>query len=331
MTHPTSPTVSVVMPVYNVERFVVQAVRSVLDQTFTDFELIIVDDGSPDGSIALCEAIADRRIRIIHQANRGLAGARNPGIAFARGEFVALLDSDDAWAPEKLARHVAHLRANPAVGAVYAGSILIDDDGQLLPVRQRPLLGLASARNVFCGQTILNGSAPVFRRAALEDAALPADSEGRVRYFDETLRRSEDVECWTRIALQTNWGFEGIQGDLTYYRISAAGLSADVIRQLASWEVVYDKVAAYAPEFIALHGGEARARELRYLARRSFHMRERGLALHLAMEALRTWPRLLWREPRKTTQTIGACAVLRLLPEQFFNTIARALGAPVAP
>ena len=77
------------MPVYNVERFVVQAVRSVLNQTFTDFELIIVDDGGSDRSIALCQAMADHRTRFVRQANRGLAGARNTGIAAARGAFIA--------------------------------------------------------------------------------------------------------------------------------------------------------------------------------------------------------------------------------------------------
>ncbi len=325
-----NPTVSVVMPVYNVERYVTQAIRSVLDQTFADFELIVVDDGGSDDSVALCRAIADRRIRIVHQANRGLAGARNTGIAAARGEFIALLDADDAFTPEKLSLHVAHLRANPEVGVSYAGAALIDEAGHPLNMRQQPLLGRVDARNVFCGQVVQNGSIPVFRRQTLEDAALrPADTD-RVWYFDETLRRSEDVECWTRIALTTTWEFAGIRGAHTLYRINGASLSADVIRQLESWECVAEKIAALAPKFVAEHGPEARARELRYLARRSFQSRDRGLAMRLAMEAMRTWPRLLLNEPAKTLTTLAACAALRLLPDRPFDTLARVLRAPVA-
>jgi len=328
MTHPTA--VSVIMPVYNVERFIVQAVSSVLEQTFTDFELIIVDDAGSDNSIALCEAFADHRIRIVRQANRGLAGARNTGIAEARGEFIALLDSDDAWTPAKLEQHVAHLRANPEVGVSYAGSILIDEAGHPIGIQQRPLIGLATARNVFCGQTVQNGSVPVFRRAALEDAALRPAGTNRIWYFDETLRRSEDVECWTRIALTTQWRFAGLPGVTTLYRVNNSGLSADVIRQLESWERVYEKIEAYAPDFIAKHGPEARARELRYLARRAFQIGDRGLVLRLAMDAIQAWPKLLLTEPRKTLTTLVACAMLRFLPDRPFSAIARAFGAPTA-
>jgi glycosyltransferase involved in cell wall biosynthesis len=318
------------MPVYNVERFVVQAMCSVLDQTFTDFELIVVDDGGSDRSINICEMLADHRTRIVRQANRGLAGARNTGIAEARGEFVAILDSDDAWVPNKLERHIAHLQTDPELGVSYAGSVLIDEAGQPLGIEQRPRVGIASARHVYCGQTVQNGSVPVFRRKALEDAALRPTGTDRVWYFDETLRRSEDVECWARIALTTKWKFAGLPGATTLYRVNNGGLSADVIRQLESWERVYEKVQAYAPDFIDTHGAEARARELRYLARRSFQIGDRGLVLRLAMEAVRTWPKLLLTEPRKTLTTLVACALLRFLPDRPFKAIARLTGAPTA-
>lgn len=323
-----APTVSVVMPVYNVERYVVQAIRSVLDQTFQDFELIIVDDGGRDNSMALCEILADHRTRIVRQANRGLAGARNTGIAQARGAFIAILDSDDAWLPTKLELHVAHLRRNPEVGVVYAPSILIDEDGKPMGVQQRPRMGAVTARHVFCGQTVQNGSAPVFRREALEDAAIRPSDTDRVWYFDERLRRSEDVECWARIALTTKWKFSGLPEAGTLYRINNGGLSADVIRQLESWERVYEFIHAYAPDFIAKHGKEARARELRYLARRCFQIGDRGLALQLAAEAVRTWPKLLATEPAKTVTTLVATAMLRLLPERPFRFITRLFSVP---
>ncbi len=318
-----NPTVSVIMPVYNVERFVARAMRSVLEQSFTDFELIIVDDGGSDDSMAICRALADHRTRIISQANRGLAGARNTGIAAARGAFVALLDSDDVMRPEKLERHVAHLRARPAVGASYAGAELIDEDGRSLGIRQIPKRGTVSAADVFQGRVILNGSIPVFRREMLEDASFDVPGDSRPHYFDETLRRSEDVEFWTRLALTTRWGFAGLPGCFTEYRINRGGLSADVIRQLESWEQVCERVQAYAPSFIARHGRLARARELRYLARRCFQQKDRGLAATFALQAVRTAPELLLSEPVKTVTTLLACLLLRALPERGLTGLLR--------
>jgi glycosyltransferase involved in cell wall biosynthesis len=286
----------------------------VLRQTFTDFELIIVDDGGGDDSINICRSLADERTHIVHQANRGLAGARNTGIAAARGEFIALLDSDDLWEPEKLATHVAHLRSDRSVGISYTGSIFIDEEGRDIGLRQRPRVGEVTPRDVFCGKAVGNGSTPVLRRKVFDDIARPMP-DGRVWYFDESLRRSEDVECWTRIALTTQWKIVGLPGFLTRYRLNGGGLSADVMRQLDSWNQVYDKIVGYAPGFIDRHGREARARQYRYLARRCVKMRERRLGLDLARSAVSMHPRLLWDEPVKTLVTLFACAALRLLPE----------------
>ena len=97
-----TPIVSVVMPVYNTAKYVEAAIESVLAQSFLDFELLIIDDEGTDNSIELCRAYTDPRVRIISQKNRGLAGARNTGIREARGQFVALLDSDDLWEASKL-------------------------------------------------------------------------------------------------------------------------------------------------------------------------------------------------------------------------------------
>ncbi|RVT96748.1 glycosyltransferase [Rhodovarius crocodyli] len=317
------PAVSVVMPVYNVERFVAAAIDSVLAQSFTDFELIIVDDGGNDRSVEICAAYADPRIRILHQANRGLAGARNTGIAAARGRYIALLDSDDIWLPGKLAENVAHLDADPDVGVSYSGAILVNERGEDLGVRQTPLVGRIDARQVFCGRGVCNGSIPVFRREALEQAALPRDAEGRVWYFDESLRRSEDVECWTRIALRSPLAFECLPGFTTLYRVNAGGLSADIPRQLQSWEDVVDRIAAFAPEFIARHRREARAREVRYLARRAVAMRDARLAVSLSVEAVTLQPALLVTEPRKTLTTLGAALALRVLSPYRFERLLR--------
>ncbi|MFT6208936.1 MAG: glycosyltransferase involved in cell wall biosynthesis, partial [Colwellia sp.] len=97
------PIVSVIIPMYNVEKYIEQSIDSVLKQTYHNFEIILVDDGCTDDTLNKVNKFTDPRIRLIHQTNRGLSGARNTGIDSARGLYVALLDADDYWAKDKLA------------------------------------------------------------------------------------------------------------------------------------------------------------------------------------------------------------------------------------
>lgn len=320
-----APRVSVVMPVYNVAAYVEAAVASVLTQDFADFELLIVDDGSTDDSLARCQAFNDPRLRIICQANRGLAGARNTGIRHARGQYVAFLDSDDLWTPDKLTAHVAHLDADPRLGVSYCQSAFIDGHGHRLGVLQSPKLKGVSAIDVFLRNPIGNGSVPVIRRAALDAVCFPATCGGELRdcWFDESFRQSEDIECWTRIALQTAWQFGGIGRVLTLYRVNDGGLSAQVERQLASWERFYAKVCAYAPDFARHHGAQARGFQLRYLARRLVRMGRGPLALHYACRACLTAPAILLREPRRTLLTLAAASCATLLPQSAYRGLER--------
>jgi len=313
----TSPSVSVILPVSNMEPFVADAIRSVLAQSFTDFELIIVDDGSTDDSLAVCESFTDPRIIILRQTARGLAGARNTGILHARGRYVALLDSDDTWAPAKLAVHVAHLESDEEIGASTSGAQLIDASGEPLGILKRPKTGIVTARDVFCGRVVVSASAPVFRWEMLIESALPEDAEGRHWVFDERLRRFEDMECWTRVAVTSRFRFETIDQPLTYER-AAAGPASDVVREREDWDAACEKIAHIAPDFVDDCGAEASARALRSLARNCLRLRERGLGLSLVCEAISHWPALLWREPARTGTTLLACLAMRLLPQRKF-------------
>ena len=312
-----SPLVSVVMPVYNVERYVAEAVASVLAQTTEDFEFLIVDDGSQDASIQICSLIDDKRIRIIRQENRGLSGARNTGIRCARGRYVAFLDSDDLWRPEKLAAHISHLESNPCIGVSYSASTLIDDAGREIGVSQTPKLDNVTVDDVFLRNPVGNGSAPVIRREVLDEIAFES-GRGHQEYFDESFRQSEDIECWMRIALLTDWKFGGVPEALTMYRVNEGGLSAQVWRQFESWEVMCAKVRAIAPEFFSRWGRLSRAFQLRYLARRCARMRDRDVAWLLAVRAVLCHPAILLREPKKTLETLGAAILLRVAPLQLY-------------
>jgi glycosyltransferase involved in cell wall biosynthesis len=130
----TPPLVSVVMPVFNGERFVGDAIDSVLRQTFTDLELVIVDDGSTDRTAHIVASRAKRDSRIVAQrlpTNQGLVAARNACAALARGDFLAVLDADDMSLPDRLERQVAFLRAHPDVGVLGASVQLIDESGRI--------------------------------------------------------------------------------------------------------------------------------------------------------------------------------------------------------
>lgn len=320
-----TPTVSVIMPVYNTAKYVEAAIDSVLAQTFTDFELLIIDDEGTDNSIDLCRAYDDRRIRIISQRNRGLAGARNTGIRHAAGEFIALLDSDDIWEPSKLEEHVAHLRAKPDVGVSYAASSMIDDDGDFLRIVQRPKLKNVTARDVFLRNPVGNGSAPVLRRAAFDDIAFLDLEREELDYFDPAFRQSEDIECWCRIALMTSWKFEGIDGALTQYRINEGGLSANVVNQFATWCRVRDRVQELDPSFAEKWAPYAEAYQLRYLARRCVRMGETAMAWTLMKDALRLCPKIAIEEPAKTLSTFVATLGLRFLPGAFSAPVRAAI------
>ncbi len=302
-----APVASIVVPAFNAAATIAETLSSLLRQTFGDFELIVVDDGSRDRTREIVAGFADPRIRLITQANRGLAGAHNTGIAAARGEFIGFCDADDLWMPEKLELHVAHLRRAPDVGISFAGSMMIDAAGRRLPVAQRPKLTGITAVDVFLRNPIGNGSAAVIRRAAFEAIAYrPLDETDRDWWFDETFRQSDDIEGWLRFAVTTDWRIEGIPGLLTAYRIHTGGLSADVEKQFATWLRMRDKIAALAPDLVRRHGAAATAFQLRYLARRAVSLGDGATAARLSRAALATSVRPLVQEPVKTLVTAVA-------------------------
>lgn len=322
------PRVSVIMPVYNVEAFVGEAIDSVLAQAYSDFELIIVDDGGTDDSMAICRSYEDPRIRIVSQSNRGLAGARNTGIAEAKGEYIGLLDSDDRWLPEKLALHVIHLDNNPAIGVSYSPSRFIDMAGRPMRLRQRPKLDGVTAAEIFCRNPVGNGSAPVLRRSALDTVAFRHREEpARMCWFDETLRQSEDIEMWLRLAVAGGVRFAGIAPVLTEYRVGSGGLSSQVVRQYQTWESVVRRLQVYAPAFVADHVDRARAYQLRYLARRAVQLGDAGMAVTLLREAAASSLKPLLEEPIKSLVTVIAAMAGRALgPDRFARLAGAAAG-----
>ena len=319
-----TPLVSVVMPIYGVERFVAEAIDSVLSQTFTDFEFLIVDDVSPDGSRSICEEYSDERMRIIvHEKNRGLAGARNTGIRQARGKYIALLDSDDKWTMDKLEKHVEHLNQSPKVGVSFSRSVFMNEEGELMNTYQMPKLSGITPEHLLCRNPIGNGSAPVIRREVFADIAYEDNLYGETEdyFFDDNFRQSEDIECWIRIASLTNWSIEGLSEPLTVYRLNSGSLSANIPKQLATWEAVIDKARIHSPALVHNAGGLARAYQLRYLSRQAIRLQDGKMALSLVCQAIKQEPSIVWREPSRTLMTVGAALLQRVTPKAVYRSL----------
>jgi GT2 family glycosyltransferase len=223
--HSRAPTVSIITPAFNTARYVEDMLESVLAQTFTDFELVLVDDGSTDETAAIAEAYAhrDTRIRLIRQRNRGIAAARNAAIACARGQFLALLDSDDIWFPTYLAEQMAILRKHPDISILSANAINLGGafDGEPLltcrgktRVRNVPLMTLVRAED---SMSIL----AIFRRELVDT----------IGGFDVQLNRSEDYDFWLRAATA---GFRIAVNarPLGFYRRRPDSVSADEVSML---------------------------------------------------------------------------------------------------
>ena len=210
--------VSVVIPAYNHARYLPAAIESALAQTLPPAEITVVDDGSTDGT-ARARSPAGR-VRVVHQANRGVSAARNAGAARSGGDVLAFLDADDGWLPRKLEAQEALLRAQPGLGLVHCGYEEIDGDDRALRVRLDGLEGrVAEEMMLFRGGVILGGGS-----AAVVPAAVLADAGG----FDESLSTSADWDLHHRIARRHPVGF--VPEVLVRYRVHAGNMHADVAR-----------------------------------------------------------------------------------------------------
>ena len=185
---PAKLQVSVVLPTYNRGWIVAQAVDSVLDQTYGNVELIVVDDGSIDDTPQLLSAYGDR-LRTIRQENRGVSAARNAGIRAAGGDLIALLDSDDAWLPGKVTAQVDFFQAKPDALICQTEEVWIRNGVRVNPgKRHRKEAGMIFERSL--ALCLVSPSAVMMRRSLLDEVGL----------FDESLPACEDYDLWLRIA-----------------------------------------------------------------------------------------------------------------------------------
>jgi glycosyltransferase involved in cell wall biosynthesis len=230
------PLVSVIVPAWNVAHFIPAAISSVFAQSFTDLELIVVNDGSPD-TAALEAALSPFRGRpnthYLVQENRGPSAARNAGILHARGRFVAFLDADDGWEPTYLEQQLARFSDDQALDVVYCDARLTGDS----PLAGRtfmdttPSIGSVTLEALITLTCNVLTTCAVARREAVVSAGL----------FDAAIRRCEDFDLWLRMSVHGS-RFAYHRAVLAFHRLHAASAAADGVRMFESQLVVYRKL-----------------------------------------------------------------------------------------
>lgn len=302
-----SKTFTVIIPAYNASQYLSDTIKSVLAQTFTDFELLIIDDGSIDNTAEIANHYCqlDNRVNLISQSNQGVSSARNQGIKLANGKYIAFLDSDDCWLPNKLVRHLEHLNENSKVGVSFGKVEFLNTSGELTGYLSNSPLTAIESEYLLSENPTITTSNIVARQEVFE----------QVGGFDERISYSEDLEWLLRLACKGTWEIEGINEILTQYRTSQSSLSSDLHKMEQGWNFLINRVMTYAPYLVNQHYYKAKSTYLRYLARKSIRC---GLPAKVGLDfmnrALKNDWKIILREPRRTILTMVAIYGKCLIP-----------------
>ncbi len=315
------PTISIVIPAYNAEKTIVETIESARQQTFADFELIVIDDGSSDDTAELVGTITDDRLRLFsYENNSGVSVARNRGIAHASGAFIAFLDADDLWTADKLELQLEALQKNPEAGAAYSWTMHMSQDGRAIHEGG----SIHSRGNVYpdllLSNFITSGSNLLVRRAAIES----------VGGFDPALVSAEDWEYWLRLAAQ--WAFVLVPKHQIFYRHSSTALSAQIDVTEKYNVMVIDRVFETVPQKLQQLKNRSLANVYQYLTGLILSDVKGGAQVKLGGQklwtAIRLNPRIL--SNRLTQQHFMKWLLMTLLPPRFVRRSALWLKRPTA-
>lgn len=229
-------TVSILMPVYNGEQYLSEAIESTLAQTYQNFELLIVNDGSTDNSKAIVATyLSNPKISYFEQQNAGVAAARNQAIRNANGKYIGFLDQDDLWLPDKLSTQIQFLDTNQEIAFVHSRQGYIQADGAL--IADYPKDWIADLHG--------NCFTELFKRnrIAVLTVLLRKNVIDKIGFFNETVSRVDDYELWLRICSKYPIGFQDKK--LALYRCHDTNASHDYIKmeqaELNALETLYNK------------------------------------------------------------------------------------------
>lgn len=296
-----TPIVAVIMGVRNVSPYIRTAVRSALAQTRRDITVIVVDDGSTDGTAEIVRRESDPRLQVIAIDHAGPAVALNRGIDASRSPFVAFLDGDDLWAPDKLERQLAFMDAHPQVDLSFSLSRLVGEQGEDLGITSRAAEGPVTYEQLLTDNIVANGSSVVVRRSALA-AAGP---------FDITLAGVYDLDLWLRIAQERTDNIRCLPEILTFYRRRRGQITKDWPLMHDCWQRVFEKHLLMNPGRVGPLAAVARSNLYRYLAAVSYETSAFVTGLRLLGRSLRASPRHFLKVRR--SYLVGAALLVGLV------------------
>ncbi|MBD1866918.1 glycosyltransferase [Cyanobacteria bacterium FACHB-471] len=244
------PLISVVIPVYNGEKTIKETVGSVLNQTFSNFELIVINDGSQDSTLEILSNISDSRLKVLSYSNAGLAASRNRGIEQASGEYISFIDADDLWTADKLEAQLKALQANPQASVAYSWTNWIDESNQFLRSGGHILASGQVYTKLLIRDFVESGSNPLIRKQALDT----------VGGFDGSVPGVEDWDMWLRLAAR--YEFVAVPSPQILYRISANSMSTNVWKMEKSSLRVIEKAFAEASQSSELDSSTALKRKV---------------------------------------------------------------------
>jgi glycosyltransferase involved in cell wall biosynthesis len=298
------PLVSVVVPVYNGEKTIQETVESVLSQTLSDLELLVINDGSQDSTLERVSSFQDSRIKVFSYANAGLAASRNRGLKLASSDYISFIDADDLWTLDKLESQYQALQKNPQAAVAYSWTDYIDDSSQFL----RRGSHITVNGNVYAKLLIIdfleNGSNALIRKQALID----------VGGFDESLPAAEDWDIFLKLAAY--YPFVTVSSPQILYRLSSNSMSANVVRQEAACVTVLNRAFTQAPESLQYLKRYSFGNLYKYLTAKileGYPDRQRGLAAsRLFWNCIQQDPSLL--SARVTLKVLVKIAAMTVLP-----------------
>jgi glycosyltransferase involved in cell wall biosynthesis len=305
------PLISVIVPVYNGALTIRETLESVLQQSCGDFELLVIDDGSIDETIAVVQSITDPRIHCFPESNAGVAVSRNRGIARAKGQYLAFLDADDLWTVDKLADQLRALEQNPLAAVAYSWTDYIGETGQWLKAGGRPRWQGQVYEQMLVRCFLENGSNPLIRATAL----------ATIGGFNPAMVPGEDWDLYLRLAQR--YEFAVVPKAQILYRQRAGSASSNIRQMEQAGVKAIDRAFAATPEALQPLKAEALADFSSYLFHRAtigpLHQVQGGAALRNLWRCYRAQPSFVLKIRKqlmlKAVVGLFLAIIKRLIPQ----------------
>ncbi|HBQ97955.1 MULTISPECIES: glycosyltransferase family 2 protein [unclassified Roseofilum] len=315
-----TPKISVVIPVYNGEETIKETIQSILNQTFEDFEIVVINDGSNDSTLEIISTFKDRRLNVFSSENSGLSAARNRGITNAKGEYISFIDADDMWTEHKLEEQLKALQSNSWASVAYSWTNFVNENGKFL----RSGCRINANGDVFLQLLRINfiqsGSNLLVKTKAL----------ARVGNFDESLDAVEDWDMWLRLA--ESYQFVCVPLPQILYRVSSSStsMSSQVLKMEQCILQVIEKTCNNTSRHLSKDlKSQVFAEQYRYLTTKALdgypEPRKGQAAVTFFIQAIRYDPSWLHKRKKLISIIIFKMIIFSVLPTNFSRPIIKSL------